>query len=147
VSFSELEFFIPGTALNLNSVQSIMRAILKERHPTVLYENRGTLKLSKHFCTAFGRKHLNWSVRKATTAAQKVPQNWEKLVDDMVKRLAIVVYEGKIPQELMFSMDETFNAFVPMGHATTLAERGAKVRLVLFRSCICAPYFFCSTWK
>lgn len=104
-----------------------MRAILNERHPSVLYENGGKLKLSKFFCKHFVKKHLNWSVRKATTAAQKVPNNWQQLVDDMVKRLAVVVYEGKIPQELMFSMDETFCYFVPMGNASTLAERGSKV--------------------
>lgn len=105
-----------------------MRAILTERHPSILYENGGSLKLSKKFCSKFVKKYLNWTFRKATTAAQKVPQNWEKLVDDMIKRLAVVVYEGKIPQELMFSMDETFCYFVPMGNAFTLAQRGSKVR-------------------
>lgn len=118
-----------GTALNLISVQSIMRAILKERHPTILYENGGTLKLSKWFCKKFVKRHLNWTIRKATTAAQKVPHNWHMLVDEMIKRLAIVVYEGQIPKELLFSMDETFCFFVPMGHTTTLAERGSKVRV------------------
>lgn len=120
-----------GTALNLISVQAIMRAVLKQRHPHILYENGGKLKLSKWFCKRFVKKHLNWCVRRATTAAQKLPSNWQKLVDDMIKRLAIVVYEGRIPQELMFSMDETFCFFVPMGHATTLAQRGSKVMILL----------------
>lgn len=48
----------------------------------------------------------------------------------MTKRLAIRVYEGQIPKQLLFSMDETFCYFVPMGHSVTLAERGAKVRVI-----------------
>lgn len=106
----------------------IMRAVLQQRHPDILFENGGTLKLSYNFCRAFVSKQLNWTLRKSTTAAQKVPANWEELVHDMNRRLAVTVFEGAIPKELLFSMDETFCFFVPMGHATTLHERGAKVR-------------------
>lgn len=108
----------------------ILRAVLKERHPDILYENGGKLKLSRNFCKTFVSKHLNWTLRRATTAAQKLPLNWADQVLDMTKRLAIRVYEGKIPKELLFSMDETFCFFVPMGHTVTLAERGTKVSTV-----------------
>lgn len=116
-----------GAALSVASVQTIMRAVLKERHPEILHENGGKLKLSYHFCAAFVKTNLNWTLRKATTAAQKVPANWKQQVLDMTKRLAITVHEGNIPRQLLFSMDETFCFFVPMGHCTTLTERGAKV--------------------
>lgn len=116
-----------GTALNLVSVQPIMKAVLQQRHPEILSDNGGPLKVSKWFCKSFVRKHLNWSFRRATTAAQKLPENWEKQVDDMVKRLGVVVFEGQVPKELLFSMDETFSFFVPMGHTSTLAPRGSKV--------------------
>ena len=112
------------------SVQVIMKAILSERHPDMLHENGGPLKLSKWFCKAFVRRHMNWSFRKATTAAQKLPKNWAEQVENMNKRLSILVYDGKIPRELMFSMDETFCFFVPMGNSCTLAERGTKVILL-----------------
>lgn len=105
----------------------IMRAVLQQRHPDILFENGGPLKLSYNMCKAFVDRHLNWTLRKSTTAAQKVPANWVTQVDDMTKRLAVTVFEGAIPKELLFSMDETFCFFVPMGHATTLHERGAKV--------------------
>lgn len=104
-----------------------MKSVLQERHPDILFENGGPLKLSHWFCKAFVSKHLNWTLRKATTAAQKVPQNWQQLVLDMNKRLACIVFEGAIPPSLLFSMDETFSFFVPMGHSTTLAERGSRV--------------------
>jgi len=74
---------------------------------------------------------MNWSFRKATTAAQKLPKNWAEQVENMNKRLSILVYDGKIPRELMFSMDETFCFFVPMGNSYTLAERGSKVRFLI----------------
>lgn len=108
----------------------IMKAVLQQRHPTILFENGGTLKLTYNTCKSFVHRHLNWTLRKSTTAAQKVPANWEQQVEDMIKRLAVTVFEGDIPKELLFSMDETFCFFVPMGHATTLHERGAKVRQV-----------------
>lgn len=103
-----------------------MKAVLKQRHPEILIENGGPLKLSKWFCKSFVKKYLNWTFRRATTAAQKVPIDWERQVLHMTQRLAINVFEGQIPRELLFSMDETFCFFVPMGHTSTLAQRGSK---------------------
>ena len=133
-----------GTPLNLVSVQPIMRAVLQQRHPEILKENGGPLKMCKWFCKSFVRRYLNWSFRRATTAAQKVPGDWEKQVEDMVKRLGIVVFEGMVPKELLFSMDETFSFFVPMGNTTTLAVRGSKVgrSLVIICSWHSRTYFF-----
>ena len=111
-------------------MQMILRAVLQERHPDILHENGGRLKLSYNFCKSFVNKHLNWTLRRGTTAAQKLPVNWSEQVNDMTKRLAIRVYEGRIPRELLFSMDETFCYFVPMGHPVTLAERGTRVNIV-----------------
>lgn len=114
--------------MTVTGVQCIMMAVLKQRHPGLLFQNGGPLKLCYNFCKGFVKRELNWTIRKATTAAQKVPANWKTEVLNMTKRLAIHVYQGRIPRELLFSMDETFSYFVPMGHASTLDVRGAKVR-------------------
>lgn len=79
-----------------------MRSVLTHRHPGILHENGGPLKLSYNFCKKFVRRELNWVLRKSTTAAQKVPQNWKEEVLLMTKRLGVLVYQGRIPQELLF---------------------------------------------
>ena len=45
--------------------------------------------------------------RAATSAAQKLPDNWEELVNLMVKRVALMVQREGIPKELIYNLDQT----------------------------------------
>ena len=64
--------------------------------------------------------------RRATKAAQKLPDGWEQLVEDHHLRMAYKVMLEQIPPELVISMDETFVWYLPMGNATTYEETNSK---------------------
>ncbi len=73
------------------------------------------------------RPKYSWILHRcATGAAQKLPKDYERLVDVMNLCMAWCCYLYKIPLELVFSMDETFVWYTPMGMATTYDIRNAK---------------------
>ncbi len=69
---------------------------------------------------------LRWVTRKATTKAQKLPKDWEAQVDQMNIRIGYLAAKYNIDKRLVFSMDETYSLFVPMGGTTTFAVKGAR---------------------
>ncbi|KAJ9511411.1 hypothetical protein QJQ45_029919 [Haematococcus lacustris] len=115
-----------GVALNHVTARSIMMAIIQQREPQLLASNGGLLYLSAHFVRDFLENQLNWVTRKGTGDSQHLPANWQRLVDDMNMRAALLVFAKGVPPELFYSMDETFVFFAPMAGSTTLAEQGSK---------------------
>jgi hypothetical protein len=68
---------------------------------------------------------LNWSERRATRAAQKIPENWEDLCEHALLRLAHQMKEEDIPPELYVNMDQTQVVLV-QGLNLTWADTGTK---------------------
>lgn len=73
----------------------------------------------------FLHKKLNMSRRQPTTAAQKLPANWEELVQKLVQRLSVLVFLYDVPMELVVNSDQTGIQLVPNGKKTW-AVRGSK---------------------
>src|SRR6267378_6132166 len=84
-----------------------------------------TFNASDSFVRKWMRDVLNWSHRKATRAAQKIPSNWEDLCEKSFFRKAYSIKEDDIPADLYVNSDQTQVVFAP-GDKMTWAEKGAK---------------------
>jgi hypothetical protein len=68
---------------------------------------------------------LKWSERKATRAAQKVPDNWEELCERAFFRIAYAIKEEDIPPDLYVNLDQT-QGVLAQSTNLTWATTGAK---------------------
>jgi hypothetical protein len=93
-----------GTPINTLVIQCVMRAIIEERCPHILQE----LQLSKSFVAAWVRSCLNWRWRARTTAASKLPADWESQGINMAMRIAA--------QMEMYKVNYTQHAHVDKMH-------------------------------
>lgn len=69
-----------GAPLNVISICGIILATITIMEPSILdvpYRDGSTFKASDDFVRRWVRRHLNWVERKATRAAQKIPDDWE----------------------------------------------------------------------
>lgn len=73
-----------GTPLNSRIIRLIMRAIISKEMPALL----DTLSLSQQFISAWVRSTLQWTWRARTTAASKLPADWEAQGIQMSMRIA-----------------------------------------------------------
>ena len=73
-----------GTPLNSCIIRLIMRAIISKEMPALL----DTLSLSQQFISAWVRSTLQWTWRARTTAASKLPADWEAQGIKMSMRIA-----------------------------------------------------------
>lgn len=74
-----------GTALNSHTIRWVMRAVIEERCPALI--DLGYLTLSKSFICRWAREQLDWRWRKKTTAASKLPSDWEERGVKMAMRI------------------------------------------------------------
>lgn len=58
--------------------------------------------------------------------AQKMPRNYQTLVLNMNLRAAYCVFEGNIPPQLFYSMDETGYHLLPMNGSYTFEVKGSR---------------------
>ncbi len=61
--------------------------------------------VSKTFGKAFVRKHLGWTWRRVTTAASKLPEDWEKQGDETAYKVSAFCKLHNIPPELVVNSD------------------------------------------
>jgi hypothetical protein len=69
-----------GAPLNVITIRGIILATITIMKPSILdvpYRDGSTFKASDDFVRRWVRRHLNWTERKATRAAQKMPHDWE----------------------------------------------------------------------
>lgn len=75
-----------GAAVNSRIIRWVMQGVITLRTPQ---ESRlRSLKLTQTFISAWARKNLKWSWRKSTTAASKLPLDWEEKGLQMAMRIA-----------------------------------------------------------
>jgi len=109
-------------------MRGIMLAIITIMKPLILkvqYRDGSTFKASDSFVRRWVQRHLNWTERKATRAAQKVPEDWEDKCERSMLRKAYIIKEFDIPPDLYVNSDQTQAVFCP-GGKMTYAEVGAK---------------------
>jgi hypothetical protein len=88
----------------------------------------GAADKTKFMCTnywmrCFLFKRLKWSWRVGTKAAQKLPDNWEQLIDQALQRIAAMASLCNIPPERVFMADETFLFYQPESKCAFVVAR------------------------
>jgi hypothetical protein len=120
-----------GQPLFATFVRGLIRTMIEKRAPTLL-ENKSQsgFKVSLAWTRDFVRTNLNWSFRKSTGSARKLPKDWEEQGLLMAQRAAYLVKAHSIPPELMVNTDQTGIHLIPIGGTRTWAEKGSKHVLV-----------------
>ncbi|KAE9388316.1 hypothetical protein BT96DRAFT_836425 [Gymnopus androsaceus JB14] len=75
-------------------------------------------------------RELNWSIRKATHAAHKLPNDWEDQCKKAALQKAYLIKEYDIPASLFINADQTQKTYAP-GDKMTWAETGSSQVLVV----------------
>jgi hypothetical protein len=81
-----------GAPLNSHIIRWVMHAIMQERCPALLRH----LALSQTFISVWARSQLDWRWRARTTAASKLPADWEGQGVLMAKRIGAVMEMHKV---------------------------------------------------
>ncbi len=87
-----LQMRAAGVPLNCNVIRWVMRAIMQEQCPALL----SYLKLTQQFISSWARSQLDWRWRARTTAASKLPADWEDQGVRMAKRIAAAMEMHKV---------------------------------------------------
>jgi hypothetical protein len=83
-----------GTAINSLVIRWVMRGIICHRAPVDAKVH--SLALGQSYISAWARKNLKWSWRQKTTAASKLPLDWEEQGLQMAMRIAATMELKKV---------------------------------------------------
>ena len=117
-----------GVPLTTISTRGILIATIIRMAPEILkrkFHDGSTFRASDNFMRSWLHSAMGWSRRKATRAAQKLPENWEDQCEKAAMRIAYLIKEYDIPAELYANSDQTQRLYAP-GDKLTYAETGAK---------------------
>ena len=88
--------------LYARSIRNLIIPFIQKRALVLFVQESSTsFKVSLSWVRAFARNELNWSFRKATTAASKLPKDWELQGLRMTQRIAYLVKCYNVPCELV----------------------------------------------
>ena len=114
--------------LTVVTVRGIMLATIIHMNPGILkmsFKDGSKFRASDTFVRGWLHSALDWSWRKATRSAHKLPENWEEQCEKSTFRKAYTIKEHDIPAELYVNSDQTQLVYAP-GDKMTWAERGAN---------------------
>ncbi|MDO9333522.1 MAG: hypothetical protein Q7T57_03245 [Dehalococcoidales bacterium] len=117
-----------GTAVNSHVIRWVMDGIIALRAPPD--SPLTSMNFSKSFVCAWARKVLTWSWRKSTTAASKLPLDWEDQGVLMAKRIAATMETHDVHPSLVINMDQTGVHLVPTSNWTYQARGSKSVAVV-----------------
>lgn len=117
-----------GNPLDLATIRGFMIAIISE-HASELFtrvlHDGNPFRCSNQFVRNFLHKELNWSLRRPTQAAQKVPANVQQVLMKAFLRLACSIRDESIPSCCIVNSDQT-QVVYSAGCQYTWHERGGK---------------------
>ncbi|KAJ6592805.1 hypothetical protein B0H19DRAFT_1245625 [Mycena capillaripes] len=98
-----------GVVLTFLSIRGIMVGHIE--NDTELFERTmgdgSNFRCSESFVRHYLRNTLGWSERRATKAAQKLPTDYEKIVEEAFFRQAYVIRDHALPAALRVNTDQT----------------------------------------
>jgi hypothetical protein len=90
-----------GQPMDVNVAQTVILGIVQALAPELLLKRirRGgkLFQVSKRFSRKFLNRYVGWMWRRATTAASKLPEDWEQQGDEMAFRVATLCKTEGIP--------------------------------------------------
>jgi hypothetical protein len=105
----------------------LIKGIIALREPQLLQDPNITgFRVGIDWTRAFIKTELNWSYRASTTAAGKLPHDYEEQGKKMAQRCAYLVKMHNIPPSLVVNTDQTGIHLVPTGGAKTWEEKNSK---------------------
>jgi DDE superfamily endonuclease len=110
------------------AVRAIIVATIQKDKPELFnqtFRDGSTFSVSDSYCRKFLHGTMQWSERKATKAAQKLPNDWEDVCERAFLRRANIIKEEDIPVYLVVNSDQTGVVYGP-GSKLTWAPRGSK---------------------
>jgi DDE superfamily endonuclease len=110
-----------GGTVNTLVVRIVMRTVISARQPDLLAD----LQLSQSWCSVWVRTHMNMTWRTRTSAASKLPPDWQHQGMMAAKRIAYNMQLYKIHPSLVVNPDQTGLNLVP-ADKSTYEQRGAK---------------------
>ena len=129
-----------GACMTLTTCRGVLLATILELKPEMLEEvfsDGSTFRASDAFMRKWMHRSLNWSRRKGTRAAQKLPSAWETDCSNAILRIAYLIKYYDIPTSNFVNSDQTQVVFAP-GDKMTWAETGAKQIHILGKDEKCA---------
>ena len=106
-----------GGSINRKLTIATAIGITRAVQPSLLPENGGHLLLNKSWADSI-LKIIGYVKRKGTKAATKLPENYDELAQEYVKRIVETVKKSTIPWELVVTMDETALPIIPVSDWT-----------------------------
>ncbi|KIK74376.1 hypothetical protein PAXRUDRAFT_19942 [Paxillus rubicundulus Ve08.2h10] len=110
-----------GVPINVIVARSIMLAVIQNRAPDLL----ATFKCSEKFVQSFFDSILNWSPRKGTRTAAKLPANADDKCTEAFFRLVYIMKWHSVPPKLVVGFDQIGSYILPSS-GTTFAEHGSR---------------------
>jgi hypothetical protein len=119
--------------LTLVTIRGIFVATIMEMAPEIFEQKAsdGTkFRCSDSFLRKWLHKTMNWSERKATRAAHKLPDNWEDICEKSLLRIAQDMKEEDIPAALYVNTDQTQAVYAQGSNLTWTQTGSAQVSVV-----------------
>jgi hypothetical protein len=98
-----------GAPINCRVIRWVMLAVLQASNPSLLRQHQ----LSQTFVSTWARSQLKWRWRARTTAASKLPADWEEQGVRMAKRIAAHMEMHTVHPSLVINLDQTGVKLVP----------------------------------
>ncbi|CAK5265356.1 unnamed protein product [Mycena citricolor] len=117
-----------GAPLTLVSIRAVMVALIEKHQPNLfscVAPDNSSFKCSDSFVRKFLRNFMGFSQQRATRAAQKIPENVDRILEIANLREALLVRDYNIPAALRVNSDQTQIVY-QQGTKTTWSKRGAK---------------------
>jgi len=112
-----------GIAVGLRLVRWTVAAIAEKLH--LLDPPLSTYSLSK-----FVHRELNWTWRCRTTAAGKLPEDWQAQGTQMAQRIAVHIEIGSVDESLIVNWDQTGIVLIPAASRTYEKQGEARVAVL-----------------
>jgi hypothetical protein len=108
-----------GQILLISIVQPILRGMLEALAPELLDDRLGGFTVSRQWTNKFIKVYINWTIRKCTIVASKLPLDW---MEQGLNMNYIVTYLAKvygITSSLVVNLDQTDIHLVPAAGGKT----------------------------
>lgn len=115
-----------GAPMNSRVIRWVMLAVLQASHPRLLLQ----FKLSQQFISSWAREHMDWRWRARTTAASKLPADWEAQGVLMAKRIAAQMEMHNVHPSLVINLDQTGVKLVPASAWTYEKRNSSSVAVI-----------------
>ena len=110
----------------LSIIQPILRGMIEAIAPKLIDDTLGGFSLSMRWTGESVKFYVNWTFRKGTTAASKVPTDWMEQGLNMNYRIAYLVKVYNIPPYLVINSYQTGIHLIPSAGGRTWDVKGVK---------------------